>query len=867
MTATMFRHTLQKQALLLLATVLFSIAAFGQTCTYTINMFEVSGFGWNGGILTVVSNGVTTTHTLPFGNQGTSTFDVTNGEPVVITYTPGFFGIPTFELLSSDNILISAGGDSNLGIPIPTGVVFDELGHCPNCPAVNFDLVSVPALQITDSSALVNWPNQSFAEYWVVEYGPSGFPLGTGTSIQATASQATLTGLNPCVEYDVYISTICGADSISAYAGPETFSTTYTPPGVPVTCDYTFNLFDIFGDGWVGGSALVVEHNCQTYTYTFDDGLEANFVLNAVSNMPIVVTFLNGLYPNEHSYEIVDPNGNVIFSDGPAPEIGTVFTTIACATCAAPTEFWMSDVNATNARFQWVPSPDATGDYVIEYGPMGFQLGTGSTVTVPSGQLNYANLPGLTQNTWYNAYIKLNCSADSSIFFGPTMFKTLWLNDLGVSGITMPTAGDCDLGSSQEVEVQLTNFGQAPQTLFEFYYAVNGQAASIPVPQDGLFTGVLGNDSTQTIQFETTYDFSQPGIYYIQAWTVFADDSQPQNDTFSTYVVTAYPKPLKEDFEDNAIHADWTTDGSIFVPFSHNNLTYVLGDNLYSGDPTLALATYRVGPIAPNDTLKFDYRYVDWSDPEIATVLGANDKLELQISDDCEANWETVLTIDSSNHVPDTAFATKAVPLNAYSGGAINIRLLGTWGEGDYWLDLDNIDINGCPAALYLVGEVMGTLEGESTGQIDLSLPFDQGPFTYEWVNAAGDVVSTEQDPSELPLGSYEVTVTSEYGCTGSKAFSIGIFVGADEVEGLEQISLYPNPTSGEAFVDVKLLKNMDVELRLFSMSGQLVFASQQENSSSFQQTLDMTNHAPGMYFLQVIADGKPYHAKLVVAK
>lgn len=863
MTATMFGHPLLKQILPFLAALFMAGAASGQvTCTYTINMFDSFGDGWNGGTLTVVSNGVTTTHTLTAGDQGSSTFQVVSGEPVVITWTVGAFAFePSFELLDPDGATIIA-----LGNPIPTGVVYDALGFCPTCPATNVNLISVPSSQLTDTSAFVNWQNQTVAEYWIVEYGPSGFPLGTGLSMITTASDADLIGLNPCVDYDVYITTVCGVDSSSTTVGPVTFTTTYTPSAPGATCEYTFNLFDSFGDGW-NGCALQVKHNGNTFNYTFNSGDQASFTLVATSNLPIEVTFVAGAFLNEVSYEIVDPNGTIIFTDGPFPIIGDAFTTIACPTCPGPLSAWMMDVNANNARFAWQASPGAFGNYIIEYGPMGFTLGTGTIDTIPAGQLNYTQLTGLVENSWYNAYIKLDCGTEFSKPVGPVMFKTIWLNDLGVSGITMPTATDCDLGSNEEVTIQLTNFGQAPQTLFEFYFAVNGQIAPIPVPQDGLFTGVLGNDSTEVISFETTWDFSEPGIYHIQAWTVLDGDSQSKNDTFSTFIITAYPKPLKEDFQDNSYPSTWTTSGIIFAPNSHNNPTYVLGENLYSFNPLFDLTTFRVGPIETGDTLKFDYRYVNWSAGTTATDLSASDKLEVQISDDCQDTWQTVLTINSANHVASTNFATKTVLLNAFDGDAINVRFVGTWGSGDYWLDLDNINITGCPEALFLLGNVGGSLEGDSTGSIDLSVLFTEGPFDFIWTNAAGDTVSVEEDPSNLPVGTYSVQVTSANDCTGFKTFNIGTFVGADEVEGLQEITLYPNPTSSSAFVDIQMLKNMDVQLRLLNLNGQVLFESQQENAISIKQELDLSSQAPGMYILQVIADGKPYHAKLMVAR
>jgi hypothetical protein len=267
------------------------------------------------------------------------------------------------------------------------------------------------------------------------------------------------------------------------------------------------------------------------------------------------------------------------------------------------------------------------------------------------------------------------------------------------------------------------------------------------------------------------------------------------------------------------------------------------------------------------DSLKFDYRYVNWFDGTTATTLTAGDKLEVQVSTDCQDSWQTVFTVNSSNHVTSTSFATKSVLLNAFAGKAINVRFLGTWGGGDYWLDLDNINITGCPASLFIVGNVHGSLDGDSTGNINISLPFDQGPFTYVWKNTAGETVSSEEDPSGLPVGSYTVTVTSGGGCTGTMTFDLGTFVAADEVEGLQEITLFPNPTASKATVDVKLLKNMDVQMRLLNLNGQVVFQTQQEQVSEISQELDLGNQAPGMYILQIIANGKPYHAKLMVAR
>ena len=55
----------------------------------------------------------------------------------------------------------------------------------------------------------------------------------------------------------------------------------------------------------------------------------------------------------------------------------------------------------------------------------------------------------------------------------------------------------------------------------------------MPYPTDGFYTGVISNDSTATLEFETTFDFSAFGEYTIDAWTELENDADINNDSFS----------------------------------------------------------------------------------------------------------------------------------------------------------------------------------------------------------------------------------------------------------------------------------------------------------------------------------------------
>ena len=733
-----------------------------------------------------------------------------------------------------------------------------------NCPPPNPNPALTIINQITDSTAFVNWLNVSAADSFIVEYSPAGFPPGSGVTEWSVESAITLDSLNPCVKYDVYIYSVCSGDQVSDPAGPFSFTTTS-----PEVCNYTFNLFDSFGDGW-NGAFLSVLHNGQENIFTLDysNGSNGTFTLPALSSVPICISYSPGFFENEVTYNIVGPNGPV-FSDGPDPETGNVLNFIACdATCAAPKTWIMKDVNATNAITSWSFLPGDGGDVFLEYGPMGFMRGTGTKANVPASQHSFT-MTGLQENTWYNVYLGVDCGVDSSKVIGPLSFQTIWLKDVGVSLISPNADNFCNLGSNETITVGLRNYGQLPQTLFEFYFSVNGIPASIPIPQDGLFTGVVGNDSTQLIQFETTWDFSQPGLYVIEAWTELEDDSDIDNDTFRVEFLNSFPKPVSEDFEDLNIPPDWSTSQlfSFYPAGAHNNPSAVYGINLYSGNREFTLSTGRIGPVVIGDSLTFDYRMVNWFAGVDSTLLSGEDSLVVQISGDCEETFETVLIIDSVSHTPTVGMTNQVIFLDDYDGLTINVRFIGKWGDGDYWVDLDNINVQGeCPASFGSLVDIEGAYPNDTNGVATIDPIAGTGPYTFDWStneSQVGDVGKLE----DIGPGAYFVDITDANGCMETVIFEVGTLVASDEVYGVEEILLYPNPTSGHVNLDIELASVMDVQTRVLDMSGRMLFEAEHSNILTLREQFDLRDQPTGLYIIQVVADGKPYYAKLMVAR
>jgi hypothetical protein len=90
----------------------------------------------------------------------------------------------------------------------------------PVCQAVTGIAVSTVN---TGSGANVSW-NATCSGNVLVEYGPSGFTPGSGTSVAATGTGTSLSGLTFDAAYDVYVRQECGGGLFSAYGSPATFT-------------------------------------------------------------------------------------------------------------------------------------------------------------------------------------------------------------------------------------------------------------------------------------------------------------------------------------------------------------------------------------------------------------------------------------------------------------------------------------------------------------------------------------------------------------------------------------------------------------------------------------------------------------------
>lgn len=924
-----------------------------------------------------------------------------------------------------------------------------------------------------------------------------------------------------------------------------------------IGCEYTLRMYDSFGDGWNGGY-LTVSINDKSEEYEFDDGPVQQITLFVLEEDKLSIIFTPGSFAFENSFSVFNAEGVEVFYSGQDPPSGEVYrTTIECPSCPnlIPAGVAVTDIRHDRARISWVPN-DTEGDYLIRFGSSGTPYADLPGIAV--SQINQYLFNGLEENTSYSFYLQGVCSnGDSSNVIGPFTFKTLLRRDVGIVDVVSPVS-DCDLPADSPIEVVLKNYGGAPQTLIPFNYSVNGIPGGVNQPNDGFFTGILSHDSTYSIRFDATYDFSAPQPYEVKVWTELEGDGDVANDTFTTiivhtpliyqfpyrmdfeggpdgwmldaqessnpslelgvpkgnvirnavsgnqawvtnlngsynnnersvllspcfdlssldkdpelsfylwvstestfdgfwvetsvdggswtklgksdgdgafwyntvddiyddwwtgnnvfggwrqvrhpltglagqqdvrirfifrsdeavtregigiddiqvapilennmsalqlfslqdldcgsdsselifsfrnegtapqsdvqlayqiddgpvvkedyseeiapgttvsytftttfdssmpraYVIKAWTEasgeeyfpndtvtwiystagpglPFLENFEDETTPEDWILADDLVIDQGHNSGSSVLFDNLWKDDPLFEAVTPLLGAIAADDTLFFAYRFVDFTGFGTApTVLGDGDALYIEVSEDCGVSFNEVYVVNAANHQTKNTFTRVGVPLQDYEGQWIKIRFRATWGNGDFYFDLDNVNIRRCPADLGLTAAVTHPVAGNENGSIRIEGTEGILPYTYIWNNG-----NRTASRGNLASGTYAITVSDQQGCSESITVVLESVVPATEPESpINTLTLFPNPNDGQSLLNIELKQPEDISIFIFDARGARLEQIAYQQVSRISRQMDLSRYPDGVYSLRILAGGAVRTVRLIKA-
>jgi len=222
-------------------------------------------------------------------------------------------------IMSYCHLISSIGIDFNLGFGSEPGDLirskYNSAGCLTACEASSTcDIpVNLIATSITGTSATLDWEIGASGTEWEVEYGNTGFSLGTGTNTSnITNTYLNLYGLSIAHTYDWYIRTDCGGGDYSNWVGPKTFTTVCTGASstvLPFLEDWEYDNGTMQNDGYI---------NCYSdnnwYFETTDQGAGrvkwgtncySNWVINGNGSL-IMDRYPNGNFTTNHSTLTVD---------------------------------------------------------------------------------------------------------------------------------------------------------------------------------------------------------------------------------------------------------------------------------------------------------------------------------------------------------------------------------------------------------------------------------------------------------------------------------------------------------------------------------------------------------------------------------
>ncbi|MBK0404491.1 fibronectin type III domain-containing protein [Adhaeribacter sp. BT258] len=389
----------------------FATSPAAQTCDAPTNLTATNITASSATLnFTGSSTGATGTYTVQYGPAGFA-----NGSGTTVSGPPynvsGLSPNTSYEFTVQKNC--GANGTSSF-----VRAQFTTSPAAQTCDAPT----NLTASNITSTSADLNFTPSTTGGTgtYTIEYGPSGFTLGTGTVISGVStSPRNVSGLNPSTAYQFYVTKNCGGSiGNSTTAGPAAFSTT----AAPVTCNDPTNLnatnitnttADLAFSPSAGTGTYIVEYGVTGFTPGTGTIVNVSTSPASVSNLTANTTY---------QFYVTKNCGSGVTSNRVGPASFTTTNTQPLV-CNAPTNLNATNIGNTTASLNFTPSFSGdTGTYTLEYGPSGFTPGNGTVVSgLTSSPYNASNLlPGVT----YQFYVTKNCTGSNSSTAGPASFTT-----------------------------------------------------------------------------------------------------------------------------------------------------------------------------------------------------------------------------------------------------------------------------------------------------------------------------------------------------------------------------------------------------------------------------------------------------------
>ena len=370
------------------------------------------------------------------------------------------------------------------------------------------------------------------------------------------------------------------------------------------------------------------------------------------------------------------------------------------------------------------------------------------------------------------------------------------------------------------------------------------------------YTWDLGNGATSD-QANPVASFNAPGTYTVSLTTTISDyflndvileniNGNGEGDVDEFFSGPADPYFVLQDANGNAVYTSSTVDNSTSAVWSNLNIPMT--------NPPYTIVFWDEDDVTADDNLGSDEITIQAGNVSFSSGNGTigNATINLiestTITDATEItvfgipNGETTVSgnVISANDPTATEFqwAFNGFPID----GEVNSSLTMT-GGGTYQCEMTNEFGGSAISAPYLFCPSITPEYDPLALEIYVADIYESYQWYYNGLEVPGGTTFYLINPA---LGNYAVVVTTSYGCEiESEVLTIGVSV--DELNAIEKLAIYPNPSSDLINVSIDITSNSH-ELTIVDAQGSVVFSKQYTNLTSNNLGVEIGNLSSGIY-------------------
>lgn len=148
-----------------------------------------------------------------------------------------------------------------------------------------------------------------------------------------------------------------------------------------------------------------------------------------------------------------------------------------------------------------------------------------------------------------------------------------------------------------------------------------------------------------------------------------------------------------------------------------------------------------------------------------------------------------------------------------------------------------------------------GLDDGTCNGQTFAVATGGEAPYLYQWNDPQNQTTATA---SNLCAGTYTCVITDQNGCSVTvQAIIQSETTSLNELFAESTVSFFPNPASENLTIQLESAKSLEmIELRILSVSGEVVKAQQVDFSGTNQVMISLNELQNGVYLVELEKDG-----------